>query len=83
MSSFKKKKEIAIDLYKFLDRRVEFVWFSPGPLKLSDGLTDLCTQLWWVYVRGIIYWLFQGKKISVLGTKFATNLSLKAYVNSV
>lgn len=37
MSSFK-KKEIVIDLYKFLDRGVEFVWFSPGPLKLTDGL---------------------------------------------
>lgn len=28
-----------------LSRGVEFIWLSPRPLKLTNGLTDLCTQL--------------------------------------
>lgn len=30
---------------KCLSRRVEFIWLSPGPLKLTDEPTDLCTQI--------------------------------------
>lgn len=30
---------------KCITGQVEFIWLSPGPLMLTDGLTDLCTQV--------------------------------------
>jgi len=68
---------------KCLSRGVEFIWLSPGPLKLTNGLISAHNYDGFMLRESFVGCSNGRKEISMIGNKFATNLTLQTCINPV